>query len=385
MLLTAFAVGKRFPSHVKMEHWPTQYQTVSKNKEQIRQLLKLIIFKNLGPNTLICAMGTMGDYLSVKSLLPKNCTTISSRNKKCEHTTHFCRCSTDKEEIIPTTSSCLARPQVPPPEQCSGLNTPPPAVECAPPSQAQCFDLYPPPPAPTCAPPPLHAECTPPSEEQCSNLYPPPPPPSSPTCAPPPVQVECATPEPRPEAPTCAPCPSQETVSFINSPTTEMFDPRQEMETHSSEEMESSQTSITDDRNNSLISYINETLEIVQDEGDFIGQFVNRIMKEKKDFLILILCVLNIVQCAVIVFCEICRVCGRGEKKDAHLDQDAEQDGTDSFAMDKRTTCEASEYMLPIVELNAGNFSQIEAGAQLEQVQVLAILDESQQYNKSYF
>jgi len=163
-----------------------------------------------------------------------------------------------------------------------------------------------------------------------------------------------------------------------------MFNPRQEMESLSSEETEPSQISMTDNSNNILIYHHNETIEIGEEKGDFIGQFFDRVMREKKDVVVLILSLggLNVIQCAIIVLCGICSVCGGGDKKDA---QDPEKDGNDSFAMDKRATFEANECMFPIVELNAENFSQIEAGAQLEQVQVLAILDEVQQQNKIYF
>jgi hypothetical protein len=253
----------------------------------------------------------MGDFLSVKSLLHKNCT-VSSQIKKCQFTTHFCRCSTDKEEIIPTAFSCLAGPQVP-------------------------------------------------SQEKCSELYPPPP---APTCAPPPSQVECATPEPQPEAPTCAPCTSEETVSF-NSPTTKTL--------KSSAVIKPFPTFATNTSSN-------ETVASGDDKRDFMGQFVDRFMKEKKDLLILILGVFNIVQCSIIVICEICRACDGGDKKAV---QDPERDSSDSFAMDKRATCDANEYMVPMVELNTGNFEQINAEVQYEQAQVIEI--QQQNKNSEYF
>lgn len=272
----------------------------------------------------------MQDYLSVKSLLPKNCT-ISSNRKLCQSTTHFCRCSTDKTEIIPTTSSCLAGPQIPSQEQCSTLFRTPPAITCDPPSEEQCSELYPQLPASTCAP----------------------------TLS----QVECATPELKIEGSTCTPCPSQETVTF-NSPTDcETFQPRLVTESLPAE-TETLQTIVT----NSANEIRSASGEDIKDDN---MHFVNGFVENKKDLLILILSGLNIFQCAIIIICEMCRVCEGGDKKAV---KDLESVSNDSVALDKRVTCDASDYMnmkVPVLELTAGNFGQIEAEAQFEQVQEL--------------
>lgn len=67
-------------------------------------------------------------------------------------------------------------------------------------------------------------------------------------------------------------------------------------------------------------------------------------MEGKKDILILILGSLNIFQCVILVVCELCRICGGGKEKAV---KELERDRGDSVPMDKRTTCDASEFVIP--------------------------------------
>jgi hypothetical protein len=235
----------------------------------------------------------MQDYLTIKQLLPKNCV-INSRSTKCLSETHFCRCSPDKEDIIPVTSTCLSGSQIPSVEQCSGLY-PPPRAEL----------------------------CVPPSMEQCSELYPPP------TCA----LVECDA-----EVSACTPCPSQETVTLV-TPTERLVTESQPAEIENA--FDSSEASGGD----------------IQSD---IMNFINGFTKDKKDMLIVILGALNIIQFAIILFCQLCRACEGGDKKGVNEVLVVSGSNNDSVAMDKRATCDVDDYMIPIVELTSGNYNHIE-------------------------